>query len=164
MVQSHDFNRDGKIDLAVVCHAQDGQHTTFSKIFYNDGKRFENPKVTQLPTTGPHWMWQEDMGHVYHRRWEQTYRSSMFQWNGPAKGGEVSLHIDRPEGTGLSLAIRSAAIESKLDRQPWQQAHSGNFSLDPKDRCLQYLATFKSDNGDRYPILDRVEITLDTGQ
>ena len=34
------------------------------------------------------------------------------------------------------------------------------FALDPVDRCLQYRAVFVSDNGDRYPILDRVEIRV----
>lgn len=37
----------------------------------------------------------------------------------------------------------------------------GQFSLGAGDACLQYKAAFISDNGDRYPVLDRVEIALD---
>jgi hypothetical protein len=36
----------------------------------------------------------------------------------------------------------------------------GAFGLRLEDRCLQYRAVFRSDNGDRYPVLDRVEIAL----
>ena len=36
----------------------------------------------------------------------------------------------------------------------------GEVALLPGNRLLQYRATFTSDNGDRYPVLDRVEIRL----
>ena len=156
-----DFNRDGKLDLAVVCHTRDDTHVTESKIFYNDGKRFTDPKVTTLPTHGPHWMWQEDMGHIYHRRWEQTYGSSSFRWNRSAEGARLALKADVPHGTTLALAVRSAAKQADLERQPWRPVRPGRLALERQDRLLQYRATFQSDNGDRFPVLDRVEITLD---
>ncbi|MDA2926030.1 hypothetical protein MYX78_02160 [Acidobacteria bacterium AH-259-G07] len=48
----------------------------------------------------------------------------------------------------------------EIDKQPWRQIPEDAFSVETADRYLQYRAIFKSDNGDRYPILDRVTITL----
>ncbi len=156
-----DFDRDGHLDLAVVCHAVDVRHHTFSKVFYNDGRRFDDPKVTRLPTHGPHWMWQEDMGHIYHRRWEQTYESSVFEYKRSATKGSLRFQAEQPEGTKLTFAVRSAAGKSELASQPWRPLKSDAFRLDASDRFLQYQALFVSDNGDRYPVLDRVEVQLD---
>ena len=155
-----DFDRDGKLDLALVCHTVDGNHNARSRVYYNDGKRFADPETTFLPTHGPHWMWLQDMGHIYHRRWEQAYRSSTFRWGKPAASGELTSETDVPEGTAVRFHVRSAAEESGVDKRPWREVQSGKFRLKPTDRCLQYRVLFKSDNGDQYPVLDRVVISL----
>ena len=156
-----DFNRDGRLDLAVICHTRDGDHRTVSKIFYNDGQRFENPQVTRLPAPGPHWMWLQDMGHIYNRAWIQRYTSSIFSWEHPSTHGELGFIAERPEGTGLSFDVRSASRAEEMADSPWQPVHPDrSFSLDVKDRCLQYRATFTSSNGDQFPCLDQVTIKL----
>ncbi len=156
-----DFDRDGRLDLAVSCHTVDGDHRTVSRVFYNDGRRFANPRVTTLPTHGSHWMWQQDMGHIYHRRWEQCYESSVFRWGEPAAGGRIACVAEVPGGTKLEVAVRAADREEAMAGRAWQAVSSDGFSLRPTDRCLQYRAVFKSDNGDRYPALDRVTVTLE---
>jgi len=155
-----DFDRDGLLDLAVVNHTVDGNHSgALSKVYYNGGKRFTDPKrIELLPSPGSHWMWNEDMGHIYTRRWEQTYESSVFSWENEARGGELRVTADISGGTSLRLEVRSAAAESGLSSAEWRETKAGAFSLRPGDRCLQYRATFISDNGDRYPVLDRVEL------
>ncbi|MFV1968378.1 MAG: FG-GAP-like repeat-containing protein [Pirellulaceae bacterium] len=155
-----DFNHDGLIDLAVANHARNGDHRVDSKVFYNDGNRFANPRIERLPTTGTHWMYLQDMGHIYDRKWRQTYESSLFEWQQEVSSGKLDYKADVPAGTQLEFAVRSAQGEDLLDRQPWLPVSSGEFSLESGDRCLQYRAVFKSDNGDRYPILDRVRIDL----
>src|SRR5437867_819526 len=45
-------------------------------------------------------------------------------------------------------------------KRKWEPIDDGRFALRSEDRCLQYRAIFHSDNGDRYPVLDRVAITL----
>lgn len=156
-----DFNRDGKLDLALVCHTVDGNHHARSRVYYNDGNRFADPETTFLPTHGPHWMWLQDMGHIYHRRWEQRYRSSIHNWENTLKSGTLAFSAEVPEGTTLTFHVRSAADKSELEQQPWRNLRAGKFKLKPADRCLQYRAVFKSDNGDRYPVLDRVIVTLE---
>ncbi len=155
-----DFDRDGKLDLAVVCHTVDGNHYTVSRVFYNDGRRFANPRQTLLPTHGAHWMWLQDMGHIYDRAWRQRYDSSVFRWDRAVKRGKLTCKADMPKGTKLTFTVRSAPRESDLAKQTWRPIESGAFSLEPADRCLQYRAVFVSDNGDRYPVLDRVAIDL----
>ena len=155
-----DFDRDGKLDLAVVCHAVDGRHHTDSKVFYNDGRRFTDPKVTRLPTHGPHWMWQEDMGHIYHRRWQQTYESSIFEYHRPATRGSLEFVADQPVGTKLTFSGRFAAKKSEMPSRTWQPLSSGEFQLPASARFLQYRAVFASDNGDRYPVLERVQVSV----
>ena len=155
-----DFDRDGRLDVAVACHTKDGDHHTVSRVYYNDGNRFADPRVQFLPTTGTHWMGDQDMGHIAHRRWEQTYESSVFRWEETAGGATLEYAADAPEGTRLSFELRSAETPRALQGLAWKP-FEGTASVENIHRCLQYRATFKSDNGDRYPVLKRVTISLE---
>ena len=155
-----DFNRDGLIDLAVSCHSEDGSHHTHSKVFYNDGQRFTAPQIQSLPTHGTHSMYLQDMGHIYNRKWQQTYQSSVFSWDQPETGGRLTMVAKTPGATILKLAVRSATNMDQLVLQPWRDVVEDKFKLEAMDRHLQYQATFISDNGDRYPVLDKVTLKL----
>jgi hypothetical protein len=156
-----DFDRDGDLDLAVACHASDGDHATDSKVFYNDGNRFAKPAVQELLTHGPHWMQSQDMGHIAHRRWQQTYESSVFTWPNTASRAFVQHEAETPAGARLSFELRSAPEREQLSRAEWRALDGDRFTVSGADRVLQYRATFKSANGDRYPILHRVEIVVE---
>lgn len=155
-----DFDRDGRLDLAVACHSTDGDHRAYSKVFYNDGARFENPRVEKLLTYGPHWMDSQDMGHIAHRRWEQWYESSVFKWDAGATQARLNFRAETPSGTDLAFEVRSARNAEILRNQPWRDVVEGSFTVDARDRVVQYRATFHSPNGDRFPTLKRVEIEL----
>ena len=155
-----DFNGDGLIDLAVACHTRHGNHRAFSRVFYNDGNRFRNPRMTRLPTNGTHLMWALDIGNVMDRSYRETFVSRTLEWDGEARRGRVRVEADVPRGGGLSIAVRAAAARKQLASRPWQAVQGRKFTLLPDERVLQYRATFSSDNGDRYPVLDRVEIKL----
>lgn len=155
-----DFDHDGRLDLAVSCHTEHGDHNTNSLVFYNNGQRFTNPRVTKLPTHGTHWMYVQDVGHIYHRKWEQTYESSIFTWDQAATSGRLTHEADLPEDTQLIFAVRSAESEDQLAQRAWRVLSSQQIKLEPDDRHLQYRATFMSDNGDRYPVLERVEVEV----
>ncbi len=156
-----DFNKNGKLDLAVSNHTYRGNHNTYSKVFYNDGDRFNNARVQKLPTRGPHWSQNVDMGHIYDRSWRQTYESSVFEWNRNRGKGVLEYVAIIPEGTQIIFEIRSAAKSSELYEDKWIEIDdSGRFEINPKDRFLQYRAVFLSDNGDRFPVLDKVVLSL----
>lgn len=159
-----DFDQDGMLDLAVASHTVDGYHSkALTKVYYNDGKRFtsDHLHIQHLPSPGCHWMWNADMGNIYSRKWEQTYTSTVFTWDQKRSGGSITYKADAPTGTRLRFEVRSSATESLLDKAAWRQTGSGAFKLDLQDRCFQYRAVFVSDNGDRYPVLDRVDIRLE---
>ncbi|MCC6695219.1 MAG: VCBS repeat-containing protein [Candidatus Hydrogenedentes bacterium] len=156
-----DFDRDGLLDIALACHTRDGDHAAESKVFYNDSRRFEEPRVTKLPTVGPHWIWTEDMGHIANRGWKQTYTSSVHELQSAASTVTLEVEATIPEGTALGLEVRSAASAAALDSANWRSLHDNAVSIDPHDHALQYRAAFTSDNGDRYPVLDRVTVMVE---
>jgi len=156
-----DFNKDGKLDIAVSNHSVDGNHNTYSKVFYNDGNRFANPRIEKLPTVGPHWSMNEDMGNIYDRSWKQNYESSVFQWNKNRILGTINCVAEIPVGTQLLLEIRSSSSKTGLAAGKWIRTEdSGHFKLNREDRFMQYKAIFVSDNGDRFPVLDRVTVEI----
>lgn len=158
-----DFNRDGKIDLAVAAHTTNGHHSSAkTKVYYNDGQRFKSDckKIKRLPSPGGHWMWNVDMGNIYNRRWKEEYVSSIFHWGQADKTGKIKFKAKIPEGAKIIFYIRSSTGKKSLDSSGWQKVKEGKFKLKGKDRYLQYKAVFISDNGDRYPALNKVAITL----
>jgi len=155
-----DFNSDGRIDLAVACHTQHGNHRVFSRVFYNDGARFENARMQKLPTNGTHLMWALDIGHIATRKYEQTYDSSVFEWQSAMTSGTIKSEARVGAGETLEWLVRSAATPAELEASEWRAVQDNAFTLQNGDRALQYRAVFRSDNGDRYPTLDKVEITL----
>lgn len=156
-----DFNKDGLLDLAVNSHTRHGDHRTMSRVFYNDGRRFQKPKIQKLPTNGPHLMMAVDVGHIYHRKYRHTYSSSVFTWDEAATRGTLNAVAEIPDSASLLLQVRSAAERELLPSAKWRDVTDTKFDLQAADRCMQYRAVFGSDNGDRYPILDRIEINLE---
>ena len=158
--QVGDFDHDGRLDLAVSCHTTDGDHNTDSQVFYNDGKRFQNPRIERLPTHGTHWMWSQDMGHIYHRRWEQTYESSVFEWGTERARGRITHKADAPKGTSLAFDVRTAGATQELPQQAWRDVEESGFTIPLRHRALQYRTVLKSHNGDRFPVVDQVRVEV----
>ncbi len=164
---SADFDRDGLIDLAVSCHARNGIHLTNSRVYYNDGERFRQPRFVELPTVGSHYMYRADVGNIYDRSYLQHYVSSIFQWNDLHRKVTLRVESETPGDTRLTFETRWASGEDDLVRAPWVElkpldlGSSQYFGpIDFHARFLQYRVLFFSDNGDRYPTLDRVEVIL----
>ena len=163
---SADFNQDGRIDLAISNHATEATHVTLSRVYYNDGNRFAQPQLVRLPTVGSHHMYRAEVGHIYDRSYRQSYTSRVFRWNDARRGGSLAVRAHTPGGSRLRWYVRSAPAEAELAGKQWIEAPSTGtpplrFGVSAQDRCLQYRAEFVSDNGDRYPVLDRVNVRLD---
>lgn len=155
-----DFNDDGRIDLAVNAHTRHGDHRTQSRIMYNDGMRFENPTIQKLPTNGPHLIWAGDVGHIHHRQYRQAFESRVFTWKEQLASGTLKSKAVRPDGTQIVFSVRSAPRDESLTDHPWSPVKDATFATQPGDRQMQYRVELQSDNGDRYPVLERVEIVL----
>jgi len=163
---SGDFNQDGLTDVAISAHATNETHITNSRVYFNDGRRFAQPRFTELPTVGSHHMNRAEPGSIYDRSYRQAYLSRVFKWDGPSSQGRLVFQAETPGKSRLECAVRAAPSEAELSRQTWSQYHTEGkpvfeFKLSPADRCLQYRLVFVSDNGDRYPVLDRVEVRLE---
>lgn len=77
------------------------------------------------------------------------------------RSGRIEYKAQVPEGTTLALQVRSSTNSNDLEMASWRAVGpSGQFEIQPSDRCMQYKAVFISDNGDRYPVLDKVSITI----
>ncbi len=159
-----DFNHDGSMDLLVANHTKNGSHYTESKVFYNDGRRFKKPEIQFLPTVGPHYIHRTDIGHIYNRTYQEEYISSIHFFKKGKDRGIVKFIANIPEsGSELLFSIRLSKDKPSLETSKWIPLNKENeykFKVDPGDRYIQYRCIFRSDNGDRYPSLDKVTIEL----
>ena len=158
--QVADFNRDGLLDLALSEHSSNNGHIIESTIFYNDGNRFSDPEKTKLPTIGTHFMWVQDMGNLYHRRFEETYTSEVFSWNRSSRHGELTVQAQTPTGSSLKAQVRSAANSGALENASWRPVNENRLALARKDRVLQYRLMLHSQYGDLYPSVERVQVNI----
>ncbi|MBL9205699.1 MAG: VCBS repeat-containing protein [Opitutaceae bacterium] len=155
-----DFNGDGRLDLAIACHSRNGTHDTESLVYFGDGARFRRSLPLRLPTSGPHFMQRDDVGNLYDRTYRQTYTSAPFAWQESCTLAAVQVKATIPEKSKFGLAWRAAESTEALASHPWTRLEGDSVPLRPTDRCLQYRADFRSENGDRYPELDRIDFTF----
>ncbi|HRE80701.1 MAG TPA: VCBS repeat-containing protein, partial [Opitutaceae bacterium] len=155
-----DFDGDGRLDLAFAAHSVDPGHLLESPIFYNDGKRFENPKVQYLPAIGPHYMWVQDIGNIAHRRNEEHFDSRVFSWDERLRSGRIEVDAQTPFKSRVTVQIRTANQADGLTQAPWRDVARNTFNLQAEDRFLQYRLLLQSANGDAYPIVRKVEVSI----
>lgn len=156
-----DFDGDGRLDLAVSCHTTDGDHYAASKIFFNDGHRFASPRVQSLPTIGPHWMWDQDMGHIATRAWKQTYESRVFAAAAVVSRFTWEVESELPVGAQVEFSARWAATPAALAAAPWNRTAGPLQALDAGARFVQYRLTLVSPDGERYPSVKQVRLSFD---
>ena len=61
---------------------------------------------------------------------------------------------------GFVGGVAAIAAGIFLVRTAWRDIFEHPISIAEDARCLQYRAIFRSDNGDRFPVLDRVTVRL----
>lgn len=159
-----DFNSDGKLDVAVNAHTRHGNHRTQSRVFYNDGRRFQNPQIQRLPTNGPHLMWAADVGHIADRSYRQRYESAVFTLPTAAQKGQLRWQATIPPQGSLVWHVRSAPNPAALTQAAWRklsgQDQAAGFSVAQQDRVFQYQVALCAANGCRYPVVERVVIEI----
>ena len=155
-----DFDRDGNPDLAFTAHSVNAGERTDTPIYFNDGNRFQSPKVQYLPVSGPHYMWVQDIGNIYHRRHEETFVSRVFTWKETRRRGRLKVDAATPFGSRVGLHVRSAPNETALASEPWRVVPGESFKTSPSDRAFQYRLDLLSANGDAYPLVRKVDVSL----
>lgn len=155
-----DFNGDGKPDIAFAAHSIDPGHLLESPVFFNDGNRFASPKVQYLPANGPHYMWVQDIGNIANRQHEEIFTSRILTWESFQRSGQIKVEATTPFESRVAIQIRSAADATSLNSARWRNVTAGSFNLSAADRALQYRLTLKSLNGDSYPIVQKINVSL----
>ena len=155
-----DFDREGKLDVMLVAHSVDAGHRTESPIYFNDGHRFRAPRVQYLPANGAHYMWVQDIGNIYTRRYEEDFVSRAFGWNRSCRAGTLTVDARQAFGSRVHGQVRSAPSAAALAAAPWRDLAGGAFTLSGDDRALQYRLALLSANGDAYPVVRQVGLQL----
>lgn len=159
-----DFNRDGRIDIAMVGYDDIGP------LYWNDNQRFASynsgasPLI--LPALGGHFTTSTDVGHPYHRRLEYLYLSSPHHVQGSPIYRSLSWAATTPVRTSVSLQVRAATTRSALASASWSTwyltspASLTGAGLDGLP-WVQYQARLTSEDGANYPVLDEVVLSYD---
>lgn len=157
-----DYNGDGLLDLAVSNHVKDGNHFTQSQVFYNNGKRFKHVTPEELPTVGPHFMFNVDGGNQFNREFEMNYISSNLPVAHGMRRGKVDIGGRFPEKSGIGVSIRVGASEKVLANSPWIPLENPGFAFEiPEEGTfMQYKLSLLSTNGDQYPEVEEVRIKM----
>lgn len=169
-----DFNRDGFLDLLIVCHRRQGDpnqvgafndHTTDSFIYWGGPNGFDPDRKASIPTEGAHNDYGVDLGNIYDRSFQFDYISSPYD-----TGSRVPIRIEwkgvTAHGSRLKFQIRTSKTAEALLTATWKGPRGRNSyyeepgaSLaDTKDRWMQYRAVFVSTDGVSYPVLEEVAV------
>lgn len=158
-----DFDKDGKIDLAIAEHARNSGHRKAkSQVFYNDGNRFRNAnkRVESLTAMGTHWMWNYDIGHILTRKYEQSFTSRVFELNAGSVNGQISYEAAFISGGRVTVQVKSSENRESLMNESWREVKNSKFSINRNERVLQYRLTLRSDNGDNFPTVKSVALRV----
>ncbi|MBL9214391.1 MAG: VCBS repeat-containing protein, partial [Opitutaceae bacterium] len=156
-----DYDGDGRLDLAFTAHSVDAGHRVSSPVYFNDGRRFESPRVQYLPVIGPFYSWEQDPGNIYTRRFEEEFTSRVLAWSAPAGRGSIRVDAATPFGSQAEVQVRSAPDAAALEKAAWRAVDAGRFTLGAADRALQYRLLLKSANGDAYPVVRQVDVGVE---
>ncbi len=158
-----DFDNDGKVDLAIAEHAKNSGHRKpISRVYYNDGDRFRSSgvRVESLRAMGTHWIWNYDIGHIMTRKYEHSYTSKVVTLNENAANGRISLDMNNPPGGKMIVQVRSSGDKESLEKEGWRIVEDTTFSLKANSRLFQYKLVFQAANGDGYPAVKSVSVSI----
>jgi hypothetical protein len=165
-----DYDRDGWLDLAVACHiSPNGDHRAHSFLFWGSAQGFDDYRKIELPTVGSHDITDVDAGHLYHRRFEYYYTSSVCEASDMTLVSGLSWRADTPFGSRIRLQVRASATRDTMSAAPWMGAGGettyfdapGHTDSPVSGRYFQYRAQFTSRDGSNYPILREVSVNFE---
>jgi hypothetical protein len=139
----------------MACHKQaNGDHSTYSYLFWGGSQGFQDFNKIELPTDGAHETTFMDAGNIYNRRFELGYVSPIYDAGKQRRIKDVSWKADEPLGAKLKLELRGADSREELMSKPW----STRWEEHAPARVWQYRATFVSADGSNYPVLREIKI------
>ena len=162
-----DFNEDGWVDIAVANHKIEGDHVGNSAVYWNGPDGFDERRVTELPTLGPHGMVTVDPGNIMDRGPEEYYVSEPFELPPNVTVTSISWSADVPAKTWVMAQLRSAASEGELASSEWAAADGADSWLESgrqlplgpvRGPWVQYRLALGATNGVSSPRVTRVDV------
>ena len=168
-----DFNENGWVDLAIGYHRVDGEHKAYSTVWWNGPDGFDQKRVTELPTEGPHGITSVGPGNITDTGPEEHYVSMPFELPEGASVTRLSWQAETPAKTWVKAQLRYADTKEGLDSSPWHGARAGNDWFDTgqevprperSGRWVQYKLALGAVNGGSTPRVTRVDADYATGE
>ena len=154
-----DFDADSWNDLLVVNHIDHGNHNVDSFLYWGAHDGFSPGRRTALPSPGPHWTQNTDIGNLVTRQLRESYLSVAVPIPGSVKRLQVSSQAETPLGSRIELQVRSATTREALLRADWVKPDDDDVvPLAPRASWLQYRATLVAGSAGNSPYLKQVEI------
>ena len=101
-----------------------------------------------------------NVGNIYHRRYEETFVSRVFTWKESCRAGRLAVDAATLCGSHIGLYVRSAGDKAGLASAPWRKVAGDSLEVSADDRALQYRLDLFSANGDAYPVVRKVDLSL----
>lgn len=170
-IMPYDLNRNGWLDLLLVCHRNDIGHQVDSLILWNGPEGISKQRATHLPVMGPHWTTVRDPGNARTREPAETYLSPPFALQGRTPT-RLAWDADIPPTTSLRFQLRWAESEGRLKTAQWQGPSkeddwfeiSGSTvpAMPHAMQVIQYRAKFISPYDVASPRLREVRVDLES--
>lgn len=158
-----DFNEDGYIDLAIGNHKVDGNHISYSTVWYNGPNGFDEKKSVNLPSEGIHGMGNVDPGNIMDRSPEEYYISSPHRVKEASIVKDISWEGEVPPKTWVKAAVKIAATKEELENKQWSRwfENGQKINLKISSGCfIQYKLALGASNSLRTPRLRKVTVDL----
>jgi hypothetical protein len=166
-VVAADFNEDGWVDLAIAYHKVWGDHAGYSAIWWNGPDGFDERRVTELPTRGPHGMISVEPRNTSDGGDAEFYTSPPHALPEGSHVTQIAWLADVPAKTWIRAQLRSALSESDLASAPWQGARGAGSWLENGDSLaagqmcgpwIQYRLALGAVNAARTPRVREVSV------
>ena len=166
-----DFNEDGWTDLAIGYHRVDGEHQAYSAVWWNGPDGFDEKRVTELPTEGPHAITSVGPGNIMDRGPEEYYTSTPFELPEGTEVTRLSWQAETPPKAWVRAQLRSADTREGLDGLPWVGPGAGRDWFEAGQevqlqqhmgKWVQYRLALGAVNSGSTPRVTRVDVHYGT--
>ena len=158
-----DFTGNGWIDLAIANHKVEGNHISYSTVWYNGPDGFDEKKTVNLPSEGIHGMGNVDPGNIMDRSPEEYYISAPYRVKKASIIDTVSWEGEIPPRTWVKTAIKTAASEKGLENEQWSRWFECGQKIGlkiPPGCFIQYKLVLGAANSVRTPRLRKIVVSL----
>ena len=162
-----DFNEDGWTDLAIAYHRVYGEHKAYSAVWWNGPEGFDEKRVTELPTEGPHGMTSVGPGNIMDTGPDEYYTSAPFELPESSSVASISWEAETPAKTWVKAQLRSADTRKGLETAPWEGPDGNDSWYQKGERTdagerrrtwLQYRLALGATNSLSTPRVTRVDV------